>query len=145
MIFVISLILIGAVAVNGMLHADNPLPQTWIDNSNASHLDDPIDPFSIASAVTPAATLFGLVTGAVWLRARGGYVQKKDIKHILLYFFTGLIVALLIKEGLGFVFPKTADILGFSLRYIRYALMGFWLIGLAPALFIKLGWAEKES
>jgi membrane-associated phospholipid phosphatase len=144
-IFLVALVMIAAVSVNKWMHADEPLNSVWMTNSYMVHPEDPINPFNIFGIITPAATLFGLVCGAVWIRSRGGYVQKKDTKHVLLYFFTGLIVALLIKEGLGLLFPRTPDLIGYSFRFLRYALMGFWLIGLAPALFIRLGWAEKGS
>jgi hypothetical protein len=30
-------------------------------------------------------------------------------------------------------------------RYLRYALIGLWVTGLAPIVFIRLGLAEKEA
>ena len=143
--FLISLILIGAVALNTAFRADSPLPQTWADNAALVHPEEPIHPFDLASIITPAATLFGLASGAMWLKTRGGYSQKKDVKHVLLYFFVGLAVALAIKEGLGYLFSGVEGTAQYCLRYLRYGFMGFWLVGLAPALFIRLGWASKES
>jgi len=143
--FIISLALIALVSVNSWIHSEDPIQDIWMVNSMMVHPGEPINPFNISSVITPAATLFGLAFGVVWTGSRGGYVQKKDTKHILLYFFTGLIVALLIKEGLGFIFHDVTGLLGYSLRFFRYALMGFWLVGLAPALFIRLGWANKAS
>ena len=144
-LFSISLVLIAAVSLTTWIHAGQPYQDEWMTNALVSHPEEPIHPFNLSGAITPAATLLGLAFGAAWLKARGGYVQKKDTKSILLYFFTGLIVALLIKEGLGYLFGGAEGLLGYTLRYIRYALLGFWLIGWAPALFIRLGWAEKEN
>ena len=40
--------------------------------------------------------------------------------------------------GLGLIFPDGETAIPIILRYIRYALVGVWVSGLAPLLFIKL-------
>ncbi|MBI2331993.1 MAG: hypothetical protein HYU84_07530, partial [Chloroflexi bacterium] len=42
---------------------------------------------------------------------------------------------LILWQGLGAVFPRNADVLSYLLRFIRYALVGWWIIGGAPWIF----------
>ncbi len=45
---------------------------------------------------------------------------------------------MLLWYGLGEVFPGGEMLLPFILRYLRYALVGLWLSGCAPWIFMKL-------
>ena len=36
-------------------------------------------------------------------------------------------------------------VLALILRYLRYALTIFWVIYLAPLVFLKTGWAEPQA
>jgi hypothetical protein len=56
----------------------------------------------------------------------------------LLRYFLGLIGVLILYLGLGSLFPDSEMFISYSIRYIRYALIGFWISGFAPWLFIKL-------
>ena len=142
-IFVISigLIFLGALIV--FLAGDFTIPQTW--KANAAHpADEPIDPFNLDSLITSAATLFGLVSGSVWLGSRGGFNDEGEVWKRLTRFLVGLVGVLLLWKGLGSIFPGDADLLSYTLRYLRYALIGFWISGLAPALFMKFGLAKEN-
>jgi hypothetical protein len=44
---------------------------------------------------------------------------------------------------LGLVFPRSETLLAYSLRYLRYGLVGFWVAAGAPELFIRLRLAER--
>ncbi len=46
-----------------------------------------------------------------------------------------------IVAGLSSVLPSAVHMLGF----IRYALAGFWVLFLAPLLFVKIGLAIRED
>jgi hypothetical protein len=46
--------------------------------------------------------------------------------------------------GLGSLFPETEDFLSYALRYVRYALIGFWISGFAPWLFVKVKLASPS-
>jgi hypothetical protein len=43
------------------------------------------------------------------------------------------------------VFPDGENLLAYSLRYLRYALIGFWIAGLAPLVFFKLKLAKEGN
>ena len=36
-------------------------------------------------------------------------------------------------------FPDGEHLLSWVLRYLRYGLVGFWIAGIAPWIFVKLG------
>jgi hypothetical protein len=42
-------------------------------------------------------------------------------------------------------FPAGEYVLAHALRYLRYFLVGFWVTGLAPLVFIRLGLAEEKE
>ncbi|MGW8251887.1 MAG: hypothetical protein ACWGO1_14695 [Anaerolineales bacterium] len=46
--------------------------------------------------------------------------------------------------GLGLVLPDGETVLHYILRYIRYSLVGLWVTGLAPIVFIKLRLSQPE-
>jgi hypothetical protein len=46
--------------------------------------------------------------------------------------------------GLGMIFPDEPNLLDYSLRFLRYSLVGFWAIWLAPFIFVKLGLAQPR-
>ena len=52
---------------------------------------------------------------------------------------------LILWAGLGAVFPDGENLLAYSLRYLRYALIGFWIAGLAPLVFFKLKLANEGN
>ena len=56
-----------------------------------------------------------------------------------------LIGVLILWEGLGAVLPKGETWLPLILRYIRYTLVGFWMIGAAPWLFFHFKLARKPN
>ncbi len=137
----IGLILVGVLIVS--LAGDYSVPPTW--EANADHpSDEPIDPFSLNSIVTSSATLFGLVSGSIWLGSRGGFNDEGTNLKRFLRFLLGFVGVLVLWMGLGEIFPRDPDFISYALRYLRYSLVGFWISGLAPALFIKFGLAKEN-
>jgi len=100
---------------------------------------------SIDGFFTSAGTLFGLLAGVVWLRQLGGFKEKGVWWKLVLRYVLGVAGVLAIRYGLKFIFPESQDLLSWSLRDLRYALIGFWMSGAAPWVFLKLKLAEKPT
>ncbi len=116
------------------------LPGEWLEN--ARHAGGLLPgPVSIAGFLTPAGTLFGLGSGLAWMARRGGYQASGPATKRLLRYIAGLIGVALLWFGLGLVFPRGDSLLPAALRYLRYALVGFWISGGAPWLFLRFKWA----
>ena len=120
------------------------LLDTWVANAALTQPEEALDPLNLSGLITNTGALFGLGCGVVWIKGSGGFNAAsgpwwKRISR----FIVGLIGIVIFWQVLGSVFPRTPDLLAYSLRYFRYGLVGFWASGLAPWLFIKLGIGER--
>jgi membrane-associated phospholipid phosphatase len=118
-------------------------PEEWKDN--ALRLGPLPDPVSIEGILTSAGSLFGLSSGAAWIAARGGYQASGSIEKRALRYVIGLIGILILWFGLGQVFPHDETLISYILRYLRYSLVGFWVIAGAPWLFFHFKLAERPN
>ncbi len=147
-VLIMFLISLAVITVNALIihaNADWQIPTTWITTAAASAPDGEVNPLSLDGTITNAAVLFGLTTGAVWLNRKGGFDAGGVWWRRLVRFLLGVTGVLILWAGLGKVFPDTANLLGFALRYVRYALTGAWISVGAPWVFLKLGLAEKRK
>lgn len=55
----------------------------------------------------------------------------------------GLIGVLILWMGLGEIFPRGDGFLFYTLRFIRYTLVGWWVTGGAPWIFIHFKIVEE--
>lgn len=117
------------------------LPSEWIRLATHGGLEVP-EPWNIGAIVSPAAALFGMVAGALWLTSLGGFTPAGKWWQHLLRYGLGLLGVLILWMGLGAIFPRGETWLALSLRYVRYALIGFWIGGLAPYIFH--GWLSPR-
>jgi hypothetical protein len=131
-----GLILIGFLVLGAT--SGFQLPSVWETNAG-----EELDPFNPNGLISSAASLFGLGAGALWLGKRGGFSAKGELWKRAVRFVIGVIGVLAILEGLDVVFPDSQDLVGYSFRYLRYGLMGFWISGLAPVVFKRAGLAEE--
>jgi glycerophosphoryl diester phosphodiesterase/membrane-associated phospholipid phosphatase len=106
------------------------------------HVEEAIGPSSV---VTPAATLAGLAIGLVLLRQRGGFESGGPLGQRALRVLAGLVGVVVLWQGLGAVFPGGEDLVSLLLRYIRYALVGAWVGGIAPLLFVRFDLAQPAE
>ncbi len=96
-------------------------------------------------AVTPASALFGLGIGVMmeraWVRFRvDGEWWRRGVRFLL-----GLIVVAVLYVGPRLVLPKEiAYGLETTVRFLRYALLGWVVAFLCPWLFVRLRLAEEE-
>jgi len=101
---------------------------------------------ALTGVVSNAGTFFGLALGAIMLLKSGGYNAHGTWWQLLVRYLFGLVGVLLFWKGLDVVFsalaPDDATLLAFLLRYLRYGMVGFWVAGLAPRIFIRLKLAK---
>lgn len=136
------MILLGAFFVYGL--RDYSLPAEWITNA-ARASDVSPDPVSMSSVITSAATFFGLAFGLAWIRQIGGFQASGPVEKRALRYIVGLIGIVIFWYGLGAILPRGEALLPYILRFIRYALVGWWVSGGAPWLFLRLNLAEKPN
>jgi glycerophosphoryl diester phosphodiesterase/membrane-associated phospholipid phosphatase len=132
---------LGIIAVAGTLRAQlvgYDFPAAWIGAGEAALEGGAL---GVAGAVNPAAALFGLAAGVVLLRGRGGFDTAGSVTKRALRFPLGLLGVLIVWQGLGALLPGGEDPVALVFRFLRYSLIGFWIGGLAPLLFVRLGLA----
>jgi glycerophosphoryl diester phosphodiesterase/membrane-associated phospholipid phosphatase len=98
-----------------------------------------------SAVVTPAATLAGLAIGLVLLRQHGGFESDGPLGQRVLRVLAGLVGVVVLWQGLGALLPGGEDPLALLLRYVRYALVGAWVGGIAPVLFVRLNLARPAD
>lgn len=139
--FVISLamVLLGIAIV--FLSRNFVLPADWIANATSGGAEAP-NPFSMDGLITVSGTLFGLCLGLAWLAPRGGFKAAGPLWQRAVRYGVGLIGVLILYAGLKAVFPSGQTVIPYAFRYVRYTLVGFWIIGGAPWAFWRLNLAE---
>lgn len=135
MIFVV----LGMAVVS--LRSGFQIPALWMDNAllAGTDLPAPVDPNGI---YTSAGTFFGLGFGLAWIMSMGGYQANGPVWMRALRYVIGLAGILILWMGLGEIFPRGDGALVYSLRFIRYALVGWWVTGGAPWVFIRFKLVE---
>lgn len=133
----LALIFLGAFTIENITIAE--IPQEWIDNAATAFPDeDPLNPATLDGIILVAGAFFGLASGAIILFYYGGYEAGGSWTMRLLRFPLGLVGILLFWYGLGAIFPRGDFMLAYSLRYLRYFLVGIWISAMAPLLFLRL-------
>jgi len=139
---VFSLALLGLGLAVTAATAGRPVPSEWIAGAAANHPGSPeIDPRSTDGIFSGAGAFLGISLGAVFLSASGGFQARGSLGKRALRYVVGVVGLVVIYFGLRLVFPDEPFLLGQTLRYIRYALVGLWAVYLAPKVFGRLGLA----
>lgn len=138
-IFLFSLLMILLVIITELALTGWSLPIQWVNNAHLAFPDEPvINPLSYHNFLTTPGAFFGLAAGWIWITGLGGYTTRDAWPKLVLRYVLGVIGVLILYVGLGALFPEEETIFSYSWRYIRYALIGFWISGFAPWLFLKL-------
>ncbi|HUE99731.1 MAG TPA: phosphatase PAP2 family protein [Anaerolineales bacterium] len=141
--FVISLLLIAVGLWNAARLDGYIFPVEWTDNVlRAGPVPDPV---LLEGIFTSAGSIFGLAAGAAWIASRGGYQTSGPVEKRALRYVVGLIGIMILWFGLGEVFPRGETVIPLALRYIRYSLVGFWVMAGAPWLFFHFKLADKPN
>jgi len=95
-----------------------------------------------SSVVTPAATLSGFLLGLAFLQVRGGFDHRGSLGRRVARVLVGFVGMAVLYLGLSALFPGGEGPVELTLRAVRYGLIGAWVGGFAPWLFVRLGLAE---
>lgn len=139
--FAVSIVFIVLGLSSVALRTNFQIPDTWINNTLLIGTDVP-DPVDANGTFTSAGTFFGLAVGAAWITSLGGYQANGPIEKRTLRYVIGLIGILIFWMGLGAILPRGDGFIFYLLRFVRYALVGWWVAGGAPWLFIRIKLAE---
>ncbi|MDK2974420.1 MAG: hypothetical protein PWP08_791 [Methanofollis sp.] len=122
------------------------VPSSWVETAvgvsglPAAEVINPYEPFTLLSS---AGALLGIGLGAVWMQGR--FSADGSTKARLARYALGMAVATVIYVGLETVTRGEAGAAGWGISYLQGAALGFWIAGGAPALFERLGIAEKNT
>jgi membrane-associated phospholipid phosphatase len=103
-----------------------------------AQLGGSIDSRRLDTPVTGAAIVFGAGAGLALLKRSGGFNARGPWSKRLARLALGLIVLLILRFGLGAIFPREPELAGAIFRYMRYVIMVLWATWLAPWTFVKL-------
>jgi membrane-associated phospholipid phosphatase len=122
--------------------ANSADPGEWAEQAARINLIQPRDP-------NPIISLAGLILGmGIGLACKsrwapfeaGGSLEKRTLRFLL-----GLSVTLMIWAGLALLWNGITPPYEPALRYLRYGLAGWWMVFLAPWLFLRWGLAAREA
>jgi hypothetical protein len=139
LIFLFSLLLILIVLIVQLSLNGWGLPMDWVNNAHLAFPNDPeINPLSYHNFLLSPGSFFGLAAGWMWISKLGGFSTTDPWLKLVLRYILGLIGILILYIGLDSLFLDSETLFSYTVRYIRYAFIGFWISGLGPWLFVKL-------
>lgn len=110
-------------------------PTIWLMNIAANFPEATISPAPISNAYTLAGLWFGMLTGASLIYKTGGHQPPRSPGRKVLAYIIGVVGVLILWYGLRIIFPHGEDLVSYSFRFIRYSLVGIWIVYLAPLVF----------
>jgi hypothetical protein len=137
-----SLILIGLGLGVSAVTAGRSVPQEWVETAMEAAPDaEPIEPQNINDILAAAGALLGIGIGGAMLFSWDRFDPRGPWEKRALRYIVGIIGIVALYFGLKQIFPNGETLLAQFLRYMRYAIVGFWAAYLAPRLFVALGLA----
>jgi positive regulator of sigma E activity len=98
-------------------------------------------PETASNQIVICATLMGGGLGLVLNRRYIRFDIAADLFKRVIAYLLGMVILFVIYLGLKFLFSELEPILLF--RFIRYTLIGFYIVFVAPWLFVKFGLASS--
>lgn len=133
-----SALLVLLVSLPGLLFNGRPFPAEWTTLATASYPALEIEPYNLELAFTLGGITLGIFSGAAIYYRRYGQLLVNGLPiQLLLRYVIGLAGILLIWFGLGSLLPRDPAATAAIARFLRYALLGFWMTYIAPWLFLK--------
>lgn len=126
---VMVLLILGARWVTG----------PWVMDPNWAARAGEVDPYSLEGAFTLGGTWLGMLGGFVVLtEKKGHFLAGEGGWRRLVRLLVGLLGIFILYFGLGQIFLRGANFIGYSLRLIRYTMIGMWVSWIGPILFERL-------
>lgn len=141
--FIVSLMFIFIGFGMVTLRSDYQVSKEWVNNALLPKDAEMPAPVDANSPFTSAGVLFGMAAGAAWIESLGGYNAAGSLQKRALRYAVGLIGILILYVGLGEIFPRGDGFIFYLLRYIRYTLVGAWVSGGAPWVFMRFNLADR--
>jgi membrane-associated phospholipid phosphatase len=143
--FIFSLTMILAAFLVRLSLGPWTVPELWaVTAAQAAPDAGPLEPLGFSNVISGAGAFFGLAAGAIYITIKGGFSARGAWWMRALRFPTGLIGIILLMLGPGSLIPE-AGLLAPVIQYLHYAILGFWVTGLAPRLFIRLKLASTNA
>jgi len=143
--FIFSLGLILLVLLAQLTLSGWSLPIEWVNNAHLAFPTEPeITPSSYHNFLSSVGAFFGMAAGWIWLVSTGGFSTNGIWWKLILRYLLGLVGVLVLYLVPSLLLADSETFISFAIRYIRYAIIGFWIAGLAPWLFVKVKLASKE-
>jgi membrane-associated phospholipid phosphatase len=115
------------------------IPAEWTATALQAVPDLELAPLSLESTLSSVGAFFGIAFGALWTEYRcGGYKADGSMRNKILRYLVGVVIIFALWRGLGVLQPDGENWISYTIRYLRYAITGFWITGLAPAVFKRL-------
>jgi len=132
----LAMVLIGALLKLNL--GDWTFPSEWMNLATKAVPDVLPDPLALSGFLTNSGAFFGLAWGGILIQKQGGYNAEGPLWQRVGRFFVGLVGVLILWNGLGMIFPRGENLIAYALRFIRYGLVGLWVVYLAPLAFYRL-------
>lgn len=131
-----SLFIIPAVLIVPPFNPPDVHPE-WIEVAG-----EILEPYHYDGLLTTSGSFLGLGLGVILLYNTGNFSAQGPIWQRVLRYLIGIIGVLALYLGFGSIFPDNVDLLSYSLRFLRYFLIGLWIAFGAPRLFTWLKLAK---
>lgn len=110
--------------------------QTWSMNYDKAFHGLTLAPYALSGVVNASGVWVGMTFGLIYLwQHKRQHIVFGTLPTRVLQFLLGIAGLLLIWSGLDRVFPDGVDLIAMTFRWLRYAMMGFWVTAVAPLLF----------
>jgi len=144
--FLTSLALILIVLIAQLTLRGWSLPIDWVNNAHLAFPAEPvINPLSYHNFLFSTGAFFGLAAGWIWILKLGGFSTMDAWWKLVLRYLVGILGLGILYLAPNAILTESETVISYIAQYIRYALIGFWISGLAPWIFLKLKLASKTS
>jgi len=118
---------------------DWTLPPEWASNAALQWPENPIDPLNMEGFITIGGLAFGMLFALALLVKTGTRLRTDgSLAQRLIRYLLGMVVVMALYLGLKMIFPSEPEALASVFRFLRYAILGIWVVFGAPWLFARL-------